>query len=243
MIDLHLRLVLEERNLEVTGLLHECRTMSNFDKGKINRRKKAYVQMTTDLIEEIVSKYNIKTINPKLAAFALLGMLNWTYQWYKASGSIRCDEIIEQFSADLLAGNSGRANMDRIAIFDTTLRDGEQSPGFSMNIEEKLRLARQLERLHVDVIEAGFPDCLRRRFQCRATNCRRDREAHHCRSCPRFAADIDRCWQAIEHATQPAHPHVSRNQRHSSETQTGQVPGAGAGFCRAGRAARAPALQ
>ena len=47
--------------------------------------------------------------------------------------------------------------MDTIHIFDTTLRDGEQSPGFSMHGEEKLRLARQLEQLGVDVIEAGFP--------------------------------------------------------------------------------------
>jgi 2-isopropylmalate synthase len=47
--------------------------------------------------------------------------------------------------------------MDTVHIFDTTLRDGEQSPGFSMNGEEKLRLARQLEQLGVDVIEAGFP--------------------------------------------------------------------------------------
>src|SRR5438067_2219774 len=45
----------------------------------------------------------------------------------------------------------------RITIFDTTLRDGEQSPGCSMNVQEKVRLARQLDRLEVDVIEAGFP--------------------------------------------------------------------------------------
>ncbi len=47
--------------------------------------------------------------------------------------------------------------MDTIQIFDTTLRDGEQSPGFSMNCEEKLQLARQIEQLGVDVLEAGFP--------------------------------------------------------------------------------------
>ena len=46
---------------------------------------------------------------------------------------------------------------ESILIFDTTLRDGEQSPGCSMNLNEKLSLARQLERLGVDVIEAGFP--------------------------------------------------------------------------------------
>ncbi|MCK5186626.1 MAG: 2-isopropylmalate synthase, partial [Deltaproteobacteria bacterium] len=47
--------------------------------------------------------------------------------------------------------------MDKVRILDTTLRDGEQSPGFSMNIQEKLRMAKQLERLGVDIIEAGFP--------------------------------------------------------------------------------------
>ncbi|MCK5161284.1 MAG: 2-isopropylmalate synthase, partial [Candidatus Aureabacteria bacterium] len=46
---------------------------------------------------------------------------------------------------------------DKIVIYDTTLRDGEQSPGASMNIKEKLEVARQLVRLNVDAIEAGFP--------------------------------------------------------------------------------------
>src|ERR1700689_1894425 len=47
--------------------------------------------------------------------------------------------------------------MDNVQIFESTLRDGEQAPGFSMNREEKLQLARQIEQLGVDVIEAGFP--------------------------------------------------------------------------------------
>ncbi|GAJ30670.1 2-isopropylmalate synthase [Acidomonas methanolica] len=51
----------------------------------------------------------------------------------------------------------GRISEDRVIIFDTTLRDGEQSPGFSMNLDEKLRMARALEALGVDIIEAGFP--------------------------------------------------------------------------------------
>lgn len=46
---------------------------------------------------------------------------------------------------------------DRVLIFDTTLRDGEQSPGATMNVAEKLAVARQLARLNVDIIEAGFP--------------------------------------------------------------------------------------
>ena len=45
---------------------------------------------------------------------------------------------------------------ERVYIFDTTLRDGEQAPGYSMNLEEKIRMAKQLEALGVDIIEAGF---------------------------------------------------------------------------------------
>src|SRR5207244_5652258 len=65
MIDLHLRLVLEERNLEVTGLLHECNTLSPADRSRINRRKKEYVRMATEIIAEFVKKYNVKNVNPK----------------------------------------------------------------------------------------------------------------------------------------------------------------------------------
>src|SRR4029453_8847152 len=54
MIDLHLRLVLEERNLEVTGLLHECKSLAPADLSRINQRKKQYVKMTTDLIAAVV---------------------------------------------------------------------------------------------------------------------------------------------------------------------------------------------
>ena len=53
--------------------------------------------------------------------------------------------------------NFGALPDDRVIIFDTTLRDGEQSPGFSMNLQEKLRMAHALADLGADVIEAGFP--------------------------------------------------------------------------------------
>src|SRR5438094_1287784 len=81
MIELHLRLVLEERNLEVTGLLHECKTLSIEDRTRINCRKKEYVKMSTKLIADVLNKCSITDVDPKLAAFALRGMLNWTYQW------------------------------------------------------------------------------------------------------------------------------------------------------------------
>lgn len=67
--------------------------------------------------------------------------------------------------------------MKRIRIFDTTLRDGEQSPGCSMNLTEKIEMARQLEKLGVDVIEAGLP-LLSHGPQERADHCRRCVQLH-----------------------------------------------------------------
>jgi AcrR family transcriptional regulator len=116
MIDLHLRLVLEERNLEVTGLLHECKTLSPSDRARIDKRKKEYVRMTTKLISDVAKKFNIKDVNPKLAAFALLGMLNWTYQWYKPSGSSSREEIVENFQHIFLQGILGDAWAEHRAV-------------------------------------------------------------------------------------------------------------------------------
>src|SRR5499427_537897 len=112
MIELHLRLVLEERNLEVTGLLHECKTLAPGDRTRINRRKKEYVKMSTKLIADVLKKYAITDINPKLAAFALLGMLNWTYQWYKTSGSNSREEIVKGFQQIFLQGILGHVGME-----------------------------------------------------------------------------------------------------------------------------------
>ena len=115
MIDLHLRLVLEERNLEVTGLLHECKTLSGSDRSRINRRKKEYIRMAASIIGEVTKKYNVKDVNPKLAAYALLGMLNWTYQWYKVSGSNTHQEIVRTLQRIFLQGILGNAWIDRQA--------------------------------------------------------------------------------------------------------------------------------
>lgn len=91
----------------------------------------------------------------------------------------------------------------RITVFDTTLRDGEQSPGCSMNVQEKLRMAHQLDRLGVDVIEAGFPIASEGDFaavQAIAAVVRRPMIAGLARAC---APDIERAWQAVQHAARP----------------------------------------
>jgi 2-isopropylmalate synthase len=93
--------------------------------------------------------------------------------------------------------------MDRIAIFDTTLRDGEQAPGFSMNVEEKLRLARQLERLQVDIIEAGFPVASEGDFEAVRKVSAEIRSVTIAGLARAVPLDIDRCWQALEGAAKP----------------------------------------
>ncbi len=92
---------------------------------------------------------------------------------------------------------------EHIKIFDTTLRDGEQSPGCSMTWDEKLRLAQQLDCLGVDVIEAGFPIASEgdfRAVRAIARDIRRPVIAALARCCP---ADIERAWQALEAAAHP----------------------------------------
>lgn len=91
----------------------------------------------------------------------------------------------------------------RIKIFDTTLRDGEQTPGVNLNIHEKLEIARQLEKLGVDVIEAGFAIASPGDFEAVkavAQNITGVRVASLCRAVEK---DIDRAWEAVQYAKMP----------------------------------------
>ncbi|UCF90901.1 MAG: 2-isopropylmalate synthase, partial [Desulfobacterales bacterium] len=92
---------------------------------------------------------------------------------------------------------------EQVIIFDTTLRDGEQSPGASMNTAEKLRLATQLEKLGVDVLEAGFPAASEGDLEAVsqiAAKLQRTEVAGLART---SKADIDRAWKAVGHAAKP----------------------------------------
>ena len=75
---------------------------------------------------------------------------------------------------------------DKLIIFDTTLRDGEQSPGASMTRDEKVRIAKALERMRVDVIEAGFPVASRGGFRGGGSSGRSGARQHRVRPFPRF---------------------------------------------------------
>lgn len=95
-----------------------------------------------------------------------------------------------------------------IKIFDTTLRDGEQAPGNSMNIDEKLRIARQLQKLNVDAIEAGFPIASEGDFEAVkkvAQTITGPQIAGLCRSNEK---DIDRAWEALKYAGEKGRIHT-----------------------------------
>lgn len=91
---------------------------------------------------------------------------------------------------------------DRVIIFDTTLRDGEQSPGASMTGEEKLRIARQLERMRVDVIEAGFAIASPGDFAAVKAIADQIKESRICSLSRALDADIDRAGEALANAAQ-----------------------------------------
>ncbi len=94
-------------------------------------------------------------------------------------------------------------DQNKIIIFDTTLRDGEQSPGFSMNLQEKVEFAFQLKRLGVDVIEAGFPISSEGDFEAVKAVAEKVEGPQICGLARAMEKDIDRCWEAVQHSKNP----------------------------------------
>ena len=92
---------------------------------------------------------------------------------------------------------------DQVIIFDTTLRDGEQSPGASMNTAEKLRIATQLEKLGVDILEAGFPAASEGDMEAVSRIAGKLQTTEVAALARTSKDDIDRAWEAIRHAAKP----------------------------------------
>jgi 2-isopropylmalate synthase len=108
-----------------------------------------------------------------------------------------------------------KKDKNRVYIFDTTLRDGEQSPGYSMNTEEKLLLARQLEKLGVDIIEAGFPIASEGDFEAVKLIAKEIKKSQVAGLARANKTDIDRAWQAIKGAAFPRiHTFISSSDIH-----------------------------
>ncbi len=93
--------------------------------------------------------------------------------------------------------------MDKVIIFDTTLRDGEQAAGASLTVAEKLEIARQLEKLGVDVIEAGFPISSPGDFEAVQMIAKEIKRSTVCALCHANPEAVDRAWEAIKKAKQP----------------------------------------
>jgi 2-isopropylmalate synthase len=110
--------------------------------------------------------------------------------------------------------HKGSAN-DRVYIFDTTLRDGEQSPGASMTLEEKLQVAELLDTMGVDIIEAGFPIASNGDFESVTEVAKLVKEAQVCGLARAGAKDIERAGEALKHAKNPRiHTFISTSPVH-----------------------------
>jgi len=96
-----------------------------------------------------------------------------------------------------------KSKQDRVLIFDTTLRDGEQSPGATMTHNEKLEIAGLLDEMGVDIIEAGFPIASEGDFEAVSEIAKLAKTAVICGLARANFKDIDRCWEAVKHARQP----------------------------------------
>src|SRR5215467_4445184 len=98
---------------------------------------------------------------------------------------------------------TNKSEKDRVIIFDTTLRDGEQCPGATMTFEEKLEVADFLEEMGVDIIEAGFPIASEGDFFAVSEIAKRIKKSVVCGLSRAGEADIDRAGEAVKHAARP----------------------------------------
>src|SRR5436305_11659255 len=129
---------------------------------------------------------------------------------------------------------AGKPDADRVHIFDTTLRDGEQSPGISLNTSEKVEIAQQLSRLGADVIEAGFPITSPGDFEAVEAIARRVEGPVICGLARTHKADIDAAWGAVRDAERSrihtfistSDIHITHQLRTTREDVRGHAPAA-----------------
>src|SRR6201993_2822390 len=105
LIRLHIEVVLSVRDREITVMLHENHPLPPSLRKQINQRKKDYIHFVEGLIAEVQKQKGSKgAVSPRAAALALLGMINWIYQWYKPEGRLQAQDLIPQYTELLFAG-------------------------------------------------------------------------------------------------------------------------------------------
>jgi len=116
-----------------------------------------------------------------------------------------------------------QTQQDRVLIFDTTLRDGEQSPGATMTHDEKLEIAAMLDEMGVDIIEAGFPIASEGDFEAVRDIAKLARQSVICGLARAQVPDIDRAWEAVQHAKRPRiHTFIGTSPLHRDITKLTQ---------------------
>lgn len=104
----HIHLIVRARDLEITVILHENRSLEEPLRNKINLRKREYIQFLENVIAEAQQQSGAAPLlSPKLAAFALLGMINWLYQWYRREGPIPEADLAQAYSEFFFRGLLG----------------------------------------------------------------------------------------------------------------------------------------
>ncbi|HKD03514.1 MAG TPA: TetR/AcrR family transcriptional regulator [Terriglobales bacterium] len=105
LIRLHIEVVLSLRDREITVMLHENHPLPPVLRRRINARKKDYVHFVEGLVAEAQKKRGARgTVTPRAAAFALLGMINWIYQWYQPEGSLQFEDLSRQYTEIFFSG-------------------------------------------------------------------------------------------------------------------------------------------
>jgi len=105
LIRLHIEVVLSPRDREITVMLHENHPLPPALRRKINARKKDYVHFLENLVTDVQRARHAKGgVSPRAAAFALLGMINWIYQWYKPEGELQAQNLVPQFTDFVFGG-------------------------------------------------------------------------------------------------------------------------------------------
>jgi AcrR family transcriptional regulator len=112
LIRLHIQVVLSPEDREITVMLHENHPLPPALRRKINGRKKDYLHFVENLIAEVQRKRaaassRTTTVSPRAAALALVGMINWIYQWYKPEGALTGDALVAQFTDIFFQGAVG----------------------------------------------------------------------------------------------------------------------------------------
>ena len=108
LIRLHIEVVLSEEDREITVMLHENHPLPAGLRRKINGRKKDYVHFVENVVADVQRlRGSTSQVTPRAAAFALLGMINWIYQWYRPEGSLTGPEIVRQYTDIFFKGAVG----------------------------------------------------------------------------------------------------------------------------------------